>query len=65
MFEHKLNEIVELDELVDKGFGLDILNPSEKWKSVNNALYLVNEKVKEDTGEAIFKLGKVRYSRIK
>ena len=65
MFEHEPNEIVELDELVDKGFGLDIINPSEKWKSVNNALYLVNERVKKDTGEVIFKLGKVRYSRIK
>jgi|SRR3989344_240011 len=65
MFKRPLNTLIELDELVDDVFGDGITNPSEKWKSVNNALYLVNKKVKEDIGEAMFKVGKVRYSRIK
>lgn len=65
MFDHPLNSLVELDELVDKTYGADILNPAEKWKNIHNALYLVNEKIKQSSGEKIFRLGKTRFFRVR
>ena len=65
MFEYKPGAMIELADLVDKTFSEAIVYPSEKWKSVNNALYLVNKRVIDKIGEGIFRLGKTRFSRIK
>jgi len=39
MFEYKPGAMIELADLVDKTFSEAIVYPSEKWKSVNNAIF--------------------------
>ncbi len=64
MFGSPLNTMIELGDLVDEVFGVGMEKPIEKWKSLNNALDAINRRVRQLTGKSIFKVGKLRFSRI-
>ena len=55
---------VGLDELVDKVHDGSIVNPKEKQKSMRNACYDTNQKVKKATRRNIFSCGTKSFKRI-
>src|SRR3989344_237607 len=61
MFARPLNAMVEAIDLVEGIYNEYDGVPKDKWKNINNAIYLVNKKVKEITGQQIFKSGKIRF----
>ena len=64
MLNRAIGEVVEWDEIAEEIDGQDKLNLKTTWRSVYDAIVVINKKFREKTGKSLFKTSRKSFYRL-